>query len=89
MAAYEAAHAAWTSADVPRLVSRLHLSLVALAQARATALATGDMALSGSMDTAVAQLRGNMAHLEGCPEALAALYADLLPHLNNLNDADA
>ncbi len=88
MAAYEVAHAAWTSADVPRLVSRLHLSLVALAQARATALATGDMALCGSMDATIAQLRGNMARLAGGPEALAALDADLLPHLNN-NDADS
>ncbi len=82
---------------MPRLVSRIHLSLVALAQARATALATnGDPALVGGMDTAIAQLRANMARLEGGSEALAALDAGdaLLPplntdDLNNNNDADA
>ncbi len=80
------------SANVLRLVSRLHLSLVALAQARATALASGDPALVASMDTAIAPLRCNMARLEGGPEALAALDADgdddllMLPHLNITDD---
>jgi hypothetical protein len=102
MAAYEAAHAAWTAAYVPRLVRRLHLSLLALAQARATALGSGDHVLVAHMDTSISQLRANLARLAGGPEALAAINAAgvdgvddllMLPHLNlnphNNNDADA
>jgi hypothetical protein len=80
MAAFEAAHAALTAGDLPRVVRRISLGLLGLAQARATALAApmADHTLVAHMDTSVARLRAQLARLPapfGGPEALAALDA--------------
>jgi hypothetical protein len=89
MAAFEAAHAAWTAVDVPRLVSRMHFNLVGLAQARAVAFANNDMELCAAIDTTITEVRGKLVRLAGGPEALAALDAGLLPPLfDDNNDTD-
>ncbi len=96
MAAIEAAHAAWTAADVPRVVRRLSLGLLGLAQARATALASPmadhDAHIIAHIDTSVARLRAQLARLDGGPDALATIdavgdndVADLLMVLPDLN----
>jgi hypothetical protein len=96
MAAFEAAHAAWTAVDLPRLVRRLSLALLGLAQARGTALvaAVVDNALVAHIDTSVARLRAQLARLDGGAAALAAIDAavgdnndvlDGLLHLPDLN----
>jgi hypothetical protein len=75
MAAFEAAHAAWTAVDLPRVVRRLSLALLALAQARGTAVAAVDGALVANIDTSVARLRAQLARLDGGAAALAAIDA--------------
>ncbi len=90
MAAFEAAHAAWTAADLPRVVRRISLGLLGLAQARGTALAAVDHTLVAHIDTSVARLRAQLARLDGGAAALAAIDAVgddvdgllLLPDLN-------
>jgi hypothetical protein len=101
MAAFEAAHAAWTAVDLPRLVRRISLALLGLSQARATAVvaAVVDNALVAHIDTSVARLRAQLARLDGGAAALAAIDAAAavgdvlgglhLPDLNHDNDADA
>ncbi len=90
--------------DLPRLVRRISLALLGLAQARGTALlvaAVMDNALVANIDTSVARLRAQLARLDGGAAALAAIDAaaavgdgvlggglHLLPDLN-LVDADA
>jgi hypothetical protein len=61
--AFEAAHAAWTAVDLPRVVRRLSLALLALAQARGTAVAAVDADLVAQIDTSVARLRAQLARL--------------------------
>jgi hypothetical protein len=75
MAAFEAAHAAWTAVDLPRVVRRLSLALLALAQARGTAVAAVDGALVAHIDTSVTRLRAQLARLDGGAAALAAIDA--------------
>ncbi len=82
MAAFEAAHAAWTAADVPRLVRRISLALLGLAQAHATALlaAPADhhddaLIIVAQIDTSIDQLRTQLVRLDGGAEALAAIDA--------------
>jgi hypothetical protein len=79
MAAFEAAHAAWTAVDLPRVVRRLSLALLGLAQARATALAApaqhDDALIVTHIDTSVARLRAQLARLDGGAAALAAIDA--------------
>jgi hypothetical protein len=77
MAAFEAAHAAWTAVDLPRVVRRLSLALLALAQARGTAVvaAVVDADLVAQIDTSVARLRAQLARLDGGAAALAAIDA--------------
>ena len=75
MAAFEAAHAAWTAVDLPRVVRRLSLALLALAQARGTAVAAVDADLVAQIDTSVARLRAQLARLDGGAAALAAIDA--------------
>jgi hypothetical protein len=93
MAAFEAAHAAWTAVDLPRIVRRLSLALLGLAQARATAVAVPaqhDAHIVAHIDTSVARLRAQLARLDGGAAALAAIDAVgddvdgllLLPDLN-------
>jgi hypothetical protein len=104
MAAFEAAHAAWTAVDLPRIVRRLSPALLGLAQARGTAVAAVDNALVAHIDTSVARLRAQLARLDGGAAALAAIDAVgddvdgllLLPDLNLVvapdddnNNADA
>jgi hypothetical protein len=83
MAAFEAAHAAWSAADVPRLVRRICLSLLALAQARTTVVAdhhhndddTLNLLLVAQFDTSIDRLRTQLVRLDGGAEALAAIDA--------------
>ncbi len=85
MAAFEAAHAAWTAADVPRLVRRISLGLLGLAQARATAVLAAPIIMAdhhddaliivAQIDTSIDRLRTQLARLDGGPEALAAIDA--------------
>jgi hypothetical protein len=79
MAAFEAAHAAWTAADVPRLVRRISLGLLGLAQAHATALAApadhDALIIVAQIDTSIDRLRTQLLRLDGGTEALAAIDA--------------
>jgi hypothetical protein len=96
LVAFEAAHAAWTAADLPRVVRRISLALLGLAQARATALAApaqhDDALIVTHIDTSVARLRAQLARFDGGAAALAAIDAVgndldgllLLPDLNLL-----